>query len=158
MLFELRCLFNKSVVLIFTFVSHTNLELNTISGHILFTIFRLFCFLRLPSLRRYLLSQVSFLKPCLRLRIFYDEVSGLWRPTGLSPTFLLKKAFDITNKSFPFSFPVPLTKMILKLCFFTSRFSGMVKGWSLGMGWSLVLVVLVLGTFSYWSDFLNVQI
>ena len=36
MLFELRCLFNKSVVLISTFVSHTNLELNTISGHIFF--------------------------------------------------------------------------------------------------------------------------
>ena len=36
MLFELRCLLNKSVVLISTFVSHTNLELNTISGHIFF--------------------------------------------------------------------------------------------------------------------------
>jgi len=36
-LFEFRCLFNKSVVLISTFVvSHTNLELNTISGHIFF--------------------------------------------------------------------------------------------------------------------------
>lgn len=30
------CLFHKSVVLISTFVSHTNLELNTISGHIFF--------------------------------------------------------------------------------------------------------------------------